>query len=284
MAENLNDPAIITDTPAPPPSLLIADHFIQPYGYRTHRSKGTKDWLITLTLSGTGKFVIGDESFYVKGGDLMLLAPGTPHHYETPDQSIWNFMWAHFNPLSHWSDMMAWLSSKPGYLYYSVGQRVLHTRMEAAFGHVIQDSLRAQDVNKRLAMNALEEILLLIYEQHGDGGVHLRDPRVEEVLSILSANMKETHSIEALARTVSLSPSRLSHLFKAEVGDSIVETLTKLRLKQAARLLEHTTRQIAEVAEDVGYRDAFYFTKQFHAYYGVSPTKFRAELQHKLSE
>jgi AraC family transcriptional regulator of arabinose operon len=284
MVENLNDSAMFMESPAPSPSILIADHFIEGYGYRVHRSKGTKDWLITFTLSGTGKFTIGSESILVKGGALMLLAPGTPHHYETIEHCTWNFMWTHFNPLSHWTGMMDWLTSKPGYVYYSMTQRLLHNRIETAFGRVLQDSLRAQDINKKLAMNALEEILLLIYEQHGEGKARLRDPRVVEVLSIISANMKESHSIESLARKVSLSPSRLSHLFKDEVGDSIVETLTKLRLKQAARLLEHTSRQIAEIAEDVGYRDAFYFTKQFHACYGMSPSKFRAESQFKLEE
>jgi AraC family transcriptional regulator of arabinose operon len=102
------------------------------------------------------------------------------------------------------------------------------------------------------------------------------DPRVSEVLHALMHRMSESHSVAALAQAVNLSPSRLAHMFKEQVGDSIIDTLNKIRLRQAARLLRFTTRQVGEVARDVGFQDPFYFTKQFKAFYGTSPSEFRS--------
>ncbi len=101
------------------------------------------------------------------------------------------------------------------------------------------------------------------------------DERVEKLLDYLQVNLKKKHSIESLANTVALSPSRLSHLFKQEVGDSIVQYLLKMRLRQAANLLEYTSDPILEIAEEVGFKNPYYFTRQFTAYYGVSPRYYR---------
>ncbi len=45
----------------------------------------------------------------------------------------------------------------------------------------------------------------------------------------------------------------------------------------ASRLLRLTSLGIAEVAAEVGYEDAFYFSNRFRRYAGKSPTKFRAQ-------
>ena len=68
------------------------------------------------------------------------------------------------------------------------------------------------------------------------------DPRIEEVLHLLSQHMREPLRIDAIARTVGLSASRLSHLFKQETGSSIVDTLNRMRIRQAALLIEHFRR------------------------------------------
>lgn len=48
-----------------------------------------------------------------------------------------------------------------------------------------------------------------------------------------------------------------------------------MRLRQAANLLEYTSDPILEIAEEVGFKNPYYFTRQFTAYYGVSPRYYR---------
>ncbi len=86
MAENHNDPAAfppLEDTLAPAPGLLVADHFIRGGEYETYRSKGTRDWLITFTLDGEGTYLLDGNAYPCTKGDLIILLPGTTHHYHT---------------------------------------------------------------------------------------------------------------------------------------------------------------------------------------------------------
>jgi AraC family transcriptional regulator of arabinose operon len=100
------------------------------------------------------------------------------------------------------------------------------------------------------------------------------------VLDLITGDLTAPYDLRALAREVSLSPSRLAHLFKEEVGDSLTNMTLTLRLRQAARLLEHTPRGIGAIAEDVGFTSAFYFSRLFRRRFGMSPRDYRAAMAH----
>lgn len=260
-----------------PPGILVSDEYHKPYGYYCYRSEGTKDWLIMYTLSGRG-IVNNDglELLHCTAGTVTLIPPGVMHDFYTAEDHVWVKLWAHFIPRLTWADWIP-TSNTTGPIYHrQVDSLPTRQSVEAAFRRVL--SYRLDDYEayrEELTLNALEEIILLIASLQEER--KQLDPRVKEVIDILSHQYSEDHSVEDLARTVSLSPSRLAHLFKEQVGDSIIETLTKYRLRQAERLLKYTLRPITEIALDVGFGSADFFTRQFAKYYGTTPSRYRKQ-------
>ena len=51
--------------------------------------------------------------------------------------------------------------------------------------------------------------------------------------------------------------------------------LTRLKMNQAAKLLEDPGRLVKQIAADLSYRDAFHFSRAFKNVFGVSPRGFR---------
>lgn len=276
MAEFLNDPAVETASPAP--GILVADHYSEPDGYRVYRSRGTRDWLITYTLSGSGSYWIGERNWTCHRGDIVVLKPGTVHHYAAGEGTMWEFYWAHFIPQPSWLEWLAWPEPHPGLLIVRLNDASAEARLQAVFERMIGDCRLEQPYSGLLALNAMEEMILLLAQRVNDTAKRL-DSRIEEVLGIITRDLKQSFSIAGLARQVQLSPSRLAHLFKEQVGDSIAATRAKIRLRQAARLLEFTSRTVAEIAEDVGFQSPYYFTKQFTSHYGKSPTAYRKQIR-----
>jgi AraC family transcriptional regulator of arabinose operon len=277
MAENLDDPAAISLIP--PPGILLSGHFKEKFGYGGFRPNGTRDWLITYTLSGEGIYYINQESLICGEGDFVILKPGTMHYYATREEFTWDFMWAHFMPPARWMDYFQLPEPLNGLLYYHMESPQTIRRSIQAFHKVMEDSQDMQPLWGELALHSLEEVFLLIQQNLRKSENSALDPRVEETMVILTQQMKEQHRVEDLAKTVNLSPSRLAHLFKKQTGDSILETLLKIRLSQAARLLEFTSRKISDIAHDVGFHDSFYFSRQFKAYYGMNPSSYKEQLQ-----
>lgn len=272
MVENHNDPAL--HTASPHPGILVADHFSESYGFGAFREEGTRDWLLTLTLDGRGEYRHRGETIACLPGDVLIFLPGTPHHYYTPRDSHWEFVWTHFVPEPRWVEWLQLPGNDTGLIRLHIAQGNSREKLFSTFQRLIHSTRESGYYSELLSLNALEEILLLIAKLASQE--KKLDQRIEETLACLTHDLKHAHTVRELAAHVSLSPSRFAHLFKQQVGDSVVETLLKLRLRYASRLLEHTDLPIAEVAEQVGFRSPFYFSKQFKISFGVSPSRYRA--------
>jgi AraC family transcriptional regulator of arabinose operon len=98
---------------------------------------------------------------------------------------------------------------------------------------------------------------------------------VRAATEFLLQNLRETVPLDALARTVGLSVSRLSHLFRQQVGLTPQQFIERERITRAKQLLELTSRTVAAIAGEVGYENPFYFTLRFKRHTGLSPTEWR---------
>ena len=84
----------------------------------------------------------------------------------------------------------------------------------------------------------------------------------------------EKISLDQIADNTYLSTVYISKIFKAETGDTPIRYLINIRLEKAKELLENGWEgSIQEVAMEVGYDDAYHFSKLFKKRYGVSPSK-----------
>lgn len=103
------------------------------------------------------------------------------------------------------------------------------------------------------------------------------DRRVVRAMELMSASLSVKHTLATIAETVHLSPSRLSHLFKQQTGQSPMHVLLTARLRHAAQLLEVTELSVGAVAQQSGFCSLFHFSRQFSTYYGVSPSRYRRD-------
>ncbi|MEZ5045237.1 MAG: two-component regulator propeller domain-containing protein [Saprospiraceae bacterium] len=99
----------------------------------------------------------------------------------------------------------------------------------------------------------------------------LKDLReaVEENLS------DESFGVVQLCRKVGMSRSQLHNKLKALTNQSASIYIRAIRLEKAKELLRNTDLNISEVAYEVGFRTALYFTQVFSEEVGVAPSVFR---------
>jgi len=101
------------------------------------------------------------------------------------------------------------------------------------------------------------------------------DRRLLVVLELINENIRRQLMIRELATIVNLSPGRLAHLFKSEVGVSPQRYTNNVRLEKAKELLESSVRSVKEISSEIGFPNVSSFCRGFKARYGTTPREYR---------
>ena len=114
--------------------------------------------------------------------------------------------------------------------------------------------------------------------QSGHGWTHaVRDPQVRRALTLMHERSAHPWTLDELAQHAGLSRTALAERFRHAMGDTPLNHLRLLRMQRAMRLLAETEHRLEVVAAEVGYQDAFSFSKVFKRTVGVSPKAFRQQ-------
>ncbi|MBO4695960.1 MAG: response regulator [Lachnospiraceae bacterium] len=87
--------------------------------------------------------------------------------------------------------------------------------------------------------------------------------------------------LQDVAKAVSMSSSRFSTVFSQQNGQTFTEYLMYLRLNKAKELLRTTGERSSQIAREVGYNDAHYFSYMFKKNTGMTPSDYRAQYQNQ---
>ena len=100
-------------------------------------------------------------------------------------------------------------------------------------------------------------------------------PIIEKAKALIEDHLAEDYPISALADEMNVSVYYLAHLFKTVSGISIVEYRNELRLTKAKLLLINTDKNIADIAQSLGFCSSAYFTEIFSRSESIPPSEYR---------
>jgi two-component system response regulator YesN len=109
-----------------------------------------------------------------------------------------------------------------------------------------------------------------------------RKDRTQKILTavnqFIEQHLAEDLSLESLAVHLYLHPTYLSRLYKQIAGVRISDYIKDMRLTKAKDLLANPRLKIHEVALNVGFESAHYFTKVFKKEMLITPQEYRDRL------
>lgn len=117
-------------------------------------------------------------------------------------------------------------------------------------------------------------ILGLMKEKDKDKNLHI----VHQIAELIDRGFGGPLTVEDIAKNVYLSPNYVRTLFKEKTGETILEYLTRVRIRHAAELLKDKSKKIHEIAAAVGYENVSYFCSVFHKFKGTTPNDYRKKL------
>jgi Transcriptional regulator containing an amidase domain and an AraC-type DNA-binding HTH domain len=250
-------------------------------------------YLLVLFRGVSGIRIVEEYREEIQATDLLLIPPRTPYAIRVKDTKesrntgTGTVIFLYFRSLPE-NTMMQTRGFAPVIkLLRDTPRHLVFTNKAKAFAErILYRSRLSPD-----SFYATELFLLLLYklsqgyntdqDKPTELSGHTFDDRILTVLQYINQHYREpgVMSVEAIARTIFVSPSRFASLFKAYIGISCHAYIVDLRLRYASRQLLETQEQVATIALASGFNDISHFIKVFKRKYGYSPSEYRRKMQ-----
>jgi AraC-like DNA-binding protein len=123
---------------------------------------------------------------------------------------------------------------------------------------------------------ALEHSLSSLVElTRTSGSEKSADERTANVRQLIIASPGRDYRLHELANAAGLSVPHFTSLFKRQCGYAPIDFVIRQRIRLSCRLLDTTTATIGSIAEQVGFKDPYYFSRCFNRIMGSSPRDYR---------
>ena len=252
------------------------------YAGRLLRSRHWKEELhshefceIVFVRSGAGFARIGDGSFEIKGGDILIYNAGVPHLERTEGKTPLELLFFACSGLQLNDLPKDWLLPKDVTpLVHSSGERM--KRFETCFLSLVSETETNLPYAEIMTEYWTKLVLTGILRQTNIAERNLvKNATFSRIYAYLTENFANISSIEEVCNDLYVNKYYLSHVFKKYMGIPPQQYVIKCRLTQAKKLLGETDLSVAEISERCGYPDQTRFYKLFKKSEGVTPLAYR---------
>lgn len=108
------------------------------------------------------------------------------------------------------------------------------------------------------------------WKQQAAGHVEI----IAKVKQYILDNMERHVMLREIANHVAISPGYLSTIFKKELNQNLMDYINMVKTERACAMLREERYRIFEISYMLGFENAYYFTRVFHRYTGLSPSDY----------
>lgn len=103
--------------------------------------------------------------------------------------------------------------------------------------------------------------------------------RIEKVLVFIGDHLDEDLNMDDLAEIACFSAYHFHRIYRGLVGETVTQTVRRLRLHRAAGDLIRTSREIDSIAKQAGYSSVEAFSRAFKVAYQKAPAAYREHVR-----
>tara|TARA_R110002012_G_scaffold48309_1_gene125862 strand:+ start:616 stop:1569 length:954 start_codon:yes stop_codon:yes gene_type:complete len=138
-------------------------------------------------------------------------------------------------------------------------------------------------IGRLFALRNIIGLLLLEFGRHGDlhrdgrlSRQEQKNAKFRKFQNQLETQYRQHRPLDYYARDLGITTTQLNRISKDVVEMTAIEVVHNRLVLEAKRILIYTDIHIQQIADELGYQDAGYFSRFFTKKAGMSPARFRA--------
>lgn len=234
-----------------------------------------------LVRRGRCQLEVAGERFDLEPGDFAFMAPRVDHRMFSQDvggaQTLLLCGYCRFDAVE--DDVL--LRSLPGYVVMRNDELEAWPWLCRTLEHLSAEYMSGAP-GSELTVNKLTEVLLVQllradFGRRTEVGIvaALADKRIARALTAIHNDPGQHWTIESAAAVAAMSRSGFARRFKELLAMRFFDYLTRLRMRNARKLLATSQLSVALIAEQVGYLSDLSFVKAFRKLHGETPRAYR---------
>lgn len=241
--------------------------------FTTTRPFGRRDYQIIYIKNGNLFYTVDEKTKVCGKNSLLIYRPNEPQYYKYYLKDNPDIYWIHFTG----KDTEDWL--KATRLADNRTHQIKESKSYSRLFDSIIAELQRKDYKFEEIVNLQFRELLYAFSRGIYNENFKKDSMhriVKETITYLSNHFKEPFNADEFAKSLNISSSWLTRLFRQQTGVSPHKYLIDLRIEKA-KVLMTSDLKIGEIAEMVGFTDQLYFSRVFKQSTGVSPSEYKKQ-------
>ncbi len=251
-----------------------AGHLVADKGHHIDRETLAGHELV-YCLRGSGSVRVSGRTHRVKSRGLYWVSCWHPHSYRADAADPWELYWVRIDGpgLDALANVLR-ITDLP------VFAGLDDAAVKACFSEIFEIFDAPSPASPARMHASLARLLALLYESRfrdvADMDTMTSVPSaLERPLVRMRQHYADPLRLADLSALAGMSVSHFIRTFKRSMGTSPIDWLRRERISQAKRRLIDTDEPVKEIARQCGYRDPYFFSKDFKKLTGLPPSSYR---------
>lgn len=251
------------------------------YTFNPDRGRTLDEYAIVYITKGQGTFTsvnTGDKELLQ--GDAFFIYPGHWHSYYPSKETGWDEYWITFRG-GYFENLLNILTNRNQPIFH-IGMNELIVKLFQE----MQDCAQAQQIGFQQVLSGITlHILGLMYSISKNQIFEAKEiQKIQEACVIMRESIYNKLTPEDIACTLNMGYSSFRKLFKQYTGLAPHQYMLQIKLEKIKDLLGNTDLSIQDIASDLNFESADYFSFFFRSKAGISPLMYRKNIEKQRTE
>ena len=237
---------------------------------------------MSIIVKGKGKITTSNGNYYVKAGDLLIVAPNIIYTSSSNSDETLETYSVRFTMATNEcvKEFISMTSNREVQIFSDIFKEYHVGMLESVFALVQRNDPSAYFFIKTILNQALGLIVYNAGKVTTNKVLSKSKTRSSEYIVMkcsdyMASNPSLNITVEDLCKLCGVSQSYMYKSFMSILGMSTKAFITSTKLKAAEDGLLLTDKSVTEIALENGYPNTYQFSNIFKKAHGISPTEYR---------